>query len=177
MKKLLPIIALLVCMVLMACTSRYRLDFHMIHSDELHKVKVERTQYLTGAVLDDPFGREKVMPGPGNCIVLTTGSRGRTLSDNPDVLVAFDRYLRYSIFLQLPSRPEQDTIQVVNNSFVQLMEHYELSDEERMFFARSGTLVVDSIPGKHLYGTLRAYYENATGQPTQFDGQFKVKIR
>ncbi|MBU0984653.1 MAG: hypothetical protein KKA42_12325 [candidate division Zixibacteria bacterium] len=177
MKKLAAILTLLACVAVASCTSRYRLDFHLVQGEELQKVKIERTQYLPDAMLADPMGRDKVAPGPGNCAILVTGTRGKTYSDNPDMLVAFDTYLRYSVFLQLPSRPEPDTISVINNSFVQLMEHYELSIEDRMYFGRSGTLVVDSIPGKHLFGTLDARYENASGEAVAFVGKFKIRIR
>lgn len=163
-------------MLVIACTSRYRLDMFLVSGETKKKIKVEKTEFIMNGVLNDPVAIDKVVRGPGNCIVLITGSRGEAVQIDLSNLVGYDRYLRYKIFLQLPSKPERGLIRLENNSFVQLLGYYELLPEDKMYLAREGTLVVDSIPGKHLFGTINGNYENNKKQQVSFQGQFKVRI-
>ena len=172
-----PVVAIiLVLMQLVACTSRYRLDLYLISDETRWKIKVEQTQYIVDGVLGTPMAEEKIVPGNGNCIVLMTGTRGKNVDTDPSTLVSYDQYLRYRIYLQLPARPQTGSFELVNNSFVQLMGHYEVSADQKVFLPRMGRLVIDSISGKHLYGDIDGRFTNNQGEPVALQGKFKVKI-
>lgn len=162
--------------VLAACSSRYRRDLYLVERRGLSKVKVEKTEFVMDGVLGDPMGRDKVVVGPGNCMILTTGSRGGSTSDAESVLIDYDRYLRYKIFLQLPSRLQPGTLPLENNSFVQLLGFYERPPEDKIYLARSGEFSVDSLSDKHLFGSIDGSFENGRQEPVTFKGEFRVKV-
>jgi len=162
--------------LLFGCASRYRVELFLLQHDQRTKVKVEKSEYLIGTVLSDPRSQDKVVPGDGNCLVIVTGSRGRTLDTKAEDLVSFDRYDRYCVFLQLPSVPTPDTIPLAGNSLVQQLGRYEVEEEVKMYFPIEGTMVVDSLSGKRLFGGIDGRFENRLKETIAFQGQFKVKI-
>lgn len=161
---------------LAACASRYRRDLFLVEGSDLNKVKVEKTEFVIDGILGDPQADEKVVTGPGNCLILTTGSRGETAEGERQDLVGYDRYVRYKIFLQLPSRLQVGELPLENNSFVQLLGFYELPAEEKIFIARAGKFAIDSLTDKQLFGSMDGTYENNLKEPVKFRGEFKVKI-
>jgi hypothetical protein len=168
-------IIVLACLAV-GCSSRYRLDFFLVQDEVKEKIKIEMTEYALGAVLADPMSREKVEPGDGNCLILVTGSRGRTIDKEAEDLVSFDRYVRYRVFVQLPEGIESGRVTLTDNSFVQLLGRYERPAEDKMYLPRDGELVVDSLAGKRLYGSLNGSFENRLGELVGFEGRFKAKI-
>ncbi len=116
-------LALAALVVLAACTARYRLDLFEIRNDKSRKIKVEKTEYVIDGALNAPYEPDKVVPGQGNCIVLYTGTRGEKNEVEFGSVVGYDSYLRYRIFLQLPSQPETTTYTLPGNAFVQRFFH------------------------------------------------------
>jgi hypothetical protein len=159
-----------------SCASRYRVDLFLLQHDQRTKVKVEKTEYLIGTVLGDPLSQDKVVRGDGSCLAIVTGSRGRTLDTKAEDLVSFDRYDRYRIFLQLPSVPTPDTISLAGNSLVQLLGRYEVEVGNKVYFPIEGTVVVDSLSGRHLFGGIDGRFVNRLEDTIAFQGEFKVKI-
>jgi hypothetical protein len=157
------------------CTSRYRLNLYLVQDESRRKVKVESTQYITDAILGSPYERDRVVRGRGNCIVLTTGSRGEEVKTTSTDIIAWDRYVRFEVYLQLPPKPAPGTIPLKNNSFVHLLGRYEKPTEEKVFLAQSGNLVIDSLSHEHLFGTIDGQFENAKDETVGFQGRFKVK--
>jgi hypothetical protein len=171
------LIGALILSVAVGCTSRYRLDLYLIADEARTKVKVEKTEFAIDAVLGDPFAQIRKVPGDGNVVTLITGSRGETLSTEAQDLVSWDRYVRFQIFMELPSEIEPGPISLKDKSFVRQLGRYEQAAEDKMFFADDdGTLIVDSLADKKLYGTLESRFVNQQGKAITFSGQFKVKI-
>ncbi len=169
-------LALLFLTIFASCTSRYRMELFEIRGEEQRKIKVEKTQYINGGILADPMATEKVVKGRGSCIVLNTGARGDMADTDKATLVGYDKYLRYMIYMQLPENVRVETYPLNDRSFAHLLGEYELPAEDKMFICTGGSLVVDSIPKKHLYGEIKADYENAKGEPVTFQGKFRVKV-
>ncbi len=174
--KLRNLTVLLLLGMLVSCTSRYRLNLYLIQGESRDRVKIEKTEFITEGVLNDPFAKDKVVTGRGNCIILLAGRRGETVETNISNLVGYDQYLKYKLYLQAPSRLESGTIPLTNSSFVQVLGQYDRTTEERMYIARSGTFVIDSVSGDHLYGSVNGSYQNRPGDELTFEGKFKVKV-
>lgn len=173
------IIALLSVSLLLGasgCSSRYRMNLFLIDNGKENKIKVEQTEYISDAILGKPLDEIKVVNGKGNCIILTTGSRGKTVKTSRETIVDYDTYLSYKIFLQLPHKTKPTNIILKNNSFVQLTGHYGRSRDEKMFLAKQGSMVVDSIADKYLFGNIDGKWENNQGDSLSFRGKFKVKV-
>ena len=167
---------LMLMLTLAACTSRYRLDLFLTEGDTQSKVKVEKTEFMAGAVLGDPMSRDKVKLGDGNVIVLITGSRGRTVNTEAHDLMSYDRYARYRLFVQLAATIEAGPIVLKDNSLLQMMGRYELDAEDKLYYPIGGELVVDSLSGNKLFGTIDGRFENHKGDPISLEGRFKAKI-
>jgi len=159
-----------------ACTSRYRLDLFLMEGDVRTKIKVEKTEFMVGAVLGDPMSLDKVEPGDGNCLVLITGSRGRTLDAEARDLVSYDRYVRYRLFIQLAATVEAGSTALKDNSLLQMLGRYEIAPEDKLYYPTSGEIVVDSLAGNKLFGTIDGRFENRHGVAVAFEGRFKAKI-
>jgi hypothetical protein len=162
--------------LLFGCTSRYRLDLYMTSEGAKKKVKVEKAELLAGSALNDPYARQKTIDGVATTAIVTTGTRWHQPEDKRVFMLGFDEYLRCRIYIQLPQTPTADTIDLPGNSFVHLLGRYDLPAESKIFLPVSGTFVVDSVTSKNLFGTIHGRYENTSGTPLDFDGQFKVKI-
>ena len=170
------LVILLVTIFTAACSSRYRRDLYLVEGQEQSKVKVEKTEYIIDGILGSPNDPDKVVAGPGNCVILTTGSRGKVSGGEEPGLVDYNQYLRYKIFLQLPSRLQLTKLPLENNSFVQLLGYYELPADQKIYLARSGEFSVDSLTDKHLFGSIDGSFENSRNEPVAFKGEFRVRI-
>jgi hypothetical protein len=162
-------------LLLLGCTSRYRLDLYLIRGENRKKVKVESTQFIREAVLGNPYSRDKVVNGKGNCVVLTTGTRGERVGGEASDFISWDRYLRYDIYLQLPLDRPSGSIPLKNNAFLSLLGQFARPADETVYIATGGQLIVDSVTDKRLFATIDGQFANAVGEPVSFKGQFKVK--
>ena len=79
--------------LLLACTSRYRLDLFMTVDQEKKKVKVDESQFLKGTSLGDPYSEKKLASGSGSVLIITTGTRGMRYKQSLSGLFGFDEYL------------------------------------------------------------------------------------
>ena len=163
--------------VLVGCTSRYRLDLFLIQDEQQQKVKVESTRYVRDALLGSPFDREKLATGKGTCMVIETGSRGETMDKGEQDIISWDRYVRFELYFQLPERPTVGNIPLANNSFAHLKGHFERTVEQKVYLAENGYLAIDSLTDDHLFATVDGRYENRDGESIRFQGQFKVKSK
>ena len=159
-----------------ACTSRYRLEMFTVSEGHRSKIKVEKTEYVKGAVLGDPASRDKMVRGDGNCLVLVTGARGTAVDSHPEDIISFDRYERFQVFLQLPATLGPVSIPLKSHSFVNQLGRYEIGDESRMYFPLDGNLVTDSLAHNRLFGTVDGNYENSQHDTLSFQGKFKAKV-
>jgi hypothetical protein len=158
------------------CTSRYRLDLYITEQASRRKVDVQETQYLRGSVLADPTAQNKILPGPGNAIVITFSTRGQRESRPEYSVLTYDEQLTYRVYLQLLERPQPSTVPLRGNSFAQLLGSYEQQPEEKIYLPDSGTFVIDSVTTKRLFGAIHGDFVNSRGTPITLDGKFSVKI-
>jgi hypothetical protein len=172
----LPVILILLAVVFGACTSRYRLDLFQVADGERKKVKIEQTQYVPGTVLSMLNGEIKVVPGDGNVVVVTTGTRGGQTKREVEYVLSFDEYLRCRLHFQLAWPLKAGTVDLPGNAYLQLMGQYEWPPDARIFSPESGQLVVDSVTSKNLYATVNGLFRNNADMTYEFDGSFKVKI-
>lgn len=164
--------------VVVGCVSRYRLDLYLETQQKPTKVKIEQTNYVPGTVLLDPYAEKKIVSGDGSTAVLTVGFRGKEVTGLKNLGIGFDEYIKYLLFFQLPSVPKTAAINLTTkNSFVQLLGHYELRQDQKIFLPTSGTLTIDSVSSGNLYCTINGQYENAEKNPVHIYGRFKVKTQ
>jgi hypothetical protein len=167
---------ILLAAIIAGCTSRYRLDLFQVYGNERKKVKIEQTQFVPGTVLSKLEGEIKVVPGEGNVAVITTGTRGAQTKREIEYVLSFDEYQRCRLYFQLTWPLRADTVDLISNSYVQLLGHYHWQPEATLFAPVSGQLVVDSVTSKNLYATLNGLFRNSADLTCGFDGSFKVKI-
>jgi hypothetical protein len=173
------IIALfLVFTIIIGCASRIRLDLFMDTNGKQQKVKVELTQFVSKSVLLDPKSDEKLRVGDGNCVIITTGTRGKPQEKISvyDVL-QYDEYIKCRLYLQLPSNLVPGSQPLEGRSFVQILGRYDKPVETKLFLPKSGSVIVDSVANDRLFGTINGKFANAEGSPLNFNGKFKVKIK
>jgi hypothetical protein len=161
-----------------ACVSRYRLNLYMATETWEKKAKIERSEYVVGAEIRDPYAQEKLVQGDANCLILRIGLRGRRIgTDMTETLfLGYDEYLRCLLYLELPETPETGSLKLKDRSFVQILGRYEESAEMKIFLPESGAVVVDSIVDKKLYASLDGNYLNNENTLVRFFGQFRVKV-
>ena len=169
---------LLVVLLLAACTSRYRMEMFMDTGDERKKVKVEEKEFFPNTVLNDPYADIKLLEGDGNCLIVTIGTRGDQVKTDriKNLMFEYDEYLKERIYFQLPSELRPMSINLTGKSFIQLLGRYDQPAETKIYVPQTGALVIDSLVGNKLYGTLNGQYANNNGETVAFDGKFKVKV-
>lgn len=162
-----------------ACVSRYRLDLFQSIEQSRRKAKIQESLFVQGVVLGDPMADAKLDLGNGNCIVLTTDARGEPLDTDITETLIFGLYesLRCKLYIAIPEKIEPEIVDLKDNSLVQLLGHYELPREDKIFLPQEGRLVIDSIVDmKMLFGEVNGRFTNHQGKEIAYDGQFKVKI-
>ena len=164
-----------VATLLAACASRYRLDLFMAVEGETGKVDVEQTQYVVDARLGEFLAENKLLPGEGNVVIATTGTRRSPGDEGKMPILSFDEYLRCRLHLQLPAVPKADSIGLIDNSFVQLLGRYDWSAEDKIFMARAGYFLVDSVGSNRVFITIDGTFENHKGVALGYSGKFKLK--
>jgi len=169
---------ILIVLSLAACTSRYRLDLYMVREGERKKVGVEESEFLMDVVIGNPYTRDnKLVAGDGNCLIISTGTRGATQTAGQSDVLSWDRYLRFEIYMQLPLGKPSGRIPLKDNSFLNLLGHFERPVDETVYMPESGDLLIDSATDSHLFGTLNGEFANSAGERIGFEGQFKAKHR
>ena len=163
--------------IIASCTSRYKYDLYQTADDIRRKVKVESTKYIPNRVLGDPNSPEKFIPGNGNTIVVTTGTRGLTREVDTYSVLRFDEYLRCDIYVEIDGPLKLDTIELKDNSYLWIKGRYDQSPGSRLFYPDSGQLSGDSLKSGRIYGTLVGVWINADKVPLSFDGYIKVKYK
>jgi hypothetical protein len=161
-----------------ACISRYRTDLYMVTESGQDKIKVEQTEYVVGAVINDPYAEQKIVQGDGNCIILHTGTRGEGLKSNltETLFLSYDEYLRTLIYIQLPPEPQPGVVDLDDRSFVQILGRYEQPTETKIFLPSNGELTIDSIADQKMFCALDGEFRNNSGDSLTYRGKFKIKI-
>ncbi len=162
--------------VLSSCSGKYSRNLFMIFDEGQSKVKIEEARYIPGSVIANPFKEIKIKSGDGSIITFNTGFRGNTMKDMTDIMIGFDKYIKHTIYFQLPAVPDTGTYQLKDRSLIQLMGHYELSEESKIFLPVAGFISVDSINGNKIFGTVKGKYENNDQTPLELDGNFTIKM-
>ncbi len=160
-----------------SCSSRYRLELFMTAEETRSKVDVDQTDYFKSTVIADPKAENKLTTGPGDVVVLTINARDVHQANELYSVLKYNELITARVYLQFLDKPKLGSLPLPGNSFVHLLGEYDKLPEDKLFLADSGTVVVDSITSRQLFGTLHGQYKNPKGTPLLFDGRFKVKIR
>ncbi len=166
-----------IAIIAVSCSSRYRLELFMTAEEARSKVDIDQTDYFKSMVIADPNAENKLTTGPGDVVVLTINARDIHQANELYSVLKYSEYLRARVYLQFLDKPKVGSLPLPGNSFVHILGEYDKRPEDKVFLADSGTVVVDSMSSKQLYGTLHGQYKNPKGTSLLFDGRFKVKIR
>jgi len=158
-----------------ACASRYRTNLYLLRGESRQKVDIEGTQYVMDAVLGSPYEENRLVRGDGNCVIIATGSRGERLETTVTDIVAWDRYVRFEIYLQLPPTLRAEVLPLRNNAFAYLLGYFDRPIEQKVYLGREGTLTIDSLSGRNLFLTIAGRFENSVADTLGFEGRFKIK--
>lgn len=170
------LVSSLTLLLIIGCTSRYRLDLYMSLGEEQKRVKVERTEFVLDAELGDPFANQKVIAGDGGVVIVTTGIRGAKLENELEGIFGFDEYISSRLFLQVKRPLQKDSLNLTGNSFVHLLGKYDWSPEAKIFMPREGYLKIDSVTSRDFFGTVNGTFRNNQDFEIAFNGRFKVKV-
>ena len=159
------------------CVSRYRMDFYMVDGENRKKIEIEATEYTIDTRLNDPLAAPRLMPGSTSTVTISVGTRGDR-EGAKDLVIAFDEYLKYRIYVELPSPLSAGPVNLIGHSFVQLLKRYELPPEESAYLPVSGNFVIDSVKDSDMFATLQnGVWKNSIDSTVAFEGRLKIKIR
>ena len=171
-----PALFLLIGLALAACSSKYTHNLYLTTGEERSKVKVTQTEYIPRSRLAPPYARAPIVAGDRQCVVLTTRSRGKALETKfLQEFMGFDEYLACRVYLEFPElRP--DSIPLQNHGYVHVLGRYDLPAENKVFVPESGFIVVDTVDGRYVIGTVEGDFVNRPGQRLTIDGRFRTKV-
>lgn len=162
-------------LLLLGCSSRYRLELFLRHQQQMKKVDLEGTQYLRDVRIADPFQPDRLAPGSSSVAVATYGTRWNENGRVQFAVFGWDEQMRCNLLLELPQMPQPDSFDLVDRSVVQLLGHYDWSPKRRIFLPQSGYFTLDSVTSKHLFFTIEGNFQNPQGEDLQLSGRFKVR--
>ncbi len=159
------------------CVSRYRMDLFMVNGENRQKVDIEATAYVIDTRLNDPLAENKLGPSTtSSTVTISVGTRGAP--NDKDLVLGFDEYLKYRIFIEIPTPLKPGRVALTDHSFVQMLKRYELPPEWKIYKPVSGSFVVDSVRESDLYATLQdGIWKNSVDSTVAFEGRLKLKIK
>ena len=167
-----------ICLLIGACTSRYRMDLYLVDDLHRYKMQVDQTAFARGTRLNsDPYGVPKVVVGDKSTVMIATGRRGAPEDRVTELGIGIDEYIIYRIYLELPADLTAGEVPLIDNSFVRLMKYFEIPADEKIFLPVSGQFTIDSVRSGDLFGTFtNARWENQNGIPVGFAGRVRFKV-
>ncbi len=160
------------------CVSRFRQDLYLTGEGPQKRVTVEGTKFIADATLNNPLDNMKYRAGSQNVGILTIATRFNK-SDSVQTTpwnFSFDESWRADVYLQLPKPLKDGQYLLQEHSFAVLLEQYELSGDERVFYALTGHLTIDSLTSRDAYCHINGEFANGKKEPMNLDGSFKLKI-
>ena len=170
---------ILMVLSILGCSSRYRLDLFLQTESFQKKVNVEQTQFIKDSRLADPLSDSKIILGNGNSAIITVSTRIKTKNElDTDIpqIFTFDNIWKSHLYLNIPQKYEIKKYELIGNSFINLLEHYELKSEEKVFLPRSGYYQIDSVTSSLMFLTIDGEFINQNNISVSLNGQFKIKI-
>jgi hypothetical protein len=168
----------LIVLLGLGCSSRYRLNMYRVEGEVRRGIDVEETTFAINTKLNDPYGVPKVITGDRSTVVISVSWRGETISGGERFGLGFDRYIRYRIYMEMPMLPKPATIDLRGNSFVRLMQFYEIPPDDKIFLPVSGQFIIDSVKSDDVYATFRdGRWENKQGLAVRFEGSLKFPVQ
>ncbi len=165
-------------MQIAGCASRFRQDLYLTGEGPRKRVKIEHTQLIRDADLSDPQEQTKYKAGDHNVAVLTVSTRhNRPDSSGTAWEFSFDESWRADVYIQMPEPIQPGRYNLQGLSYAVLIEQYQLTNDQRAFYALSGDFVVDSISMRDAFVTINGKYANAKQESMTLDGTFKLKFR
>ena len=168
---------LVLILILPSCSKKYSTSMETIIQGTARNGSVEEVKFFPRSRLGVPFSRNQIEPGSNNCLIVTSTCRGKTTDDPLAALLAYDQYLVYRIFLEVPDPVTVARHDLLDRSFVQLAGAFELPPEDKIYYPDSGYVGIESIDGDKLFGVLKGSFKNTKGEEVRFTGTFRARVR
>ncbi len=158
-----------------ACRHRLRPQLYQIENNSRIRLEQSDCYYSTGFRLSDKPDSIAFIPGVGNLLITN-----QTLTDTAQVyfpagIMSVDKKITYRIYIDLPEKLTQDSLDITDRSICHIIGQYELDEKLKMYYCRRGYLLIDSLKRSGFYGILSAQYQNRQGDTLVFEGNMKVK--
>jgi hypothetical protein len=174
----LVISVLFIAFVLQAsCASRYRLDFLMDTGHGTMKAKINGTQVVLEAKLNEPYAEKVISSGSGAVLLVSTETRGLKAGLSQSQYFGFDELIRSELYLEFDYPFKKDSIDLSEHAMVQMLGHYSWTPEARIFLPESGYCLIDSVTSDFLYATAKGSFVNNGEKQLSIEGQFRARIK
>lgn len=164
-------------LVLVACSPKYSTIIDTVIDGSHRGGSVEEVKFFPASRLGNPNSRYQIQEGDGNCLIVTATCRGETTEDDFSALLAYDQYLVYRIFMQIPDSVQMSRHNLIDSSFVQLSGMYQVPAEDKIFFPDSGYVEIVEIDGSRMYARFDGHFRNTKGETLSFSGNFRTKFK
>lgn len=129
---------LLILSMTVGCSSRYRMSVHVTSENGIKRTSVKEIKLINNASLNNPYREEKLIPGDNSVAIIELNFRGQEKESKIEQLLSYDENVRLKLFLQISHPLKIENLTALDNSFAQLLEHFELPADEKMFIPKSG---------------------------------------
>jgi len=160
-----------------SCASRYRLDLLMDTGHGSRRAKINGTQVVLDAQLNEPYASEIIGAGPKAVLLVSTETHGSRAGVSQSQYFGFDEIIRSEVYFELSYPFKEDSIDLKGNSMMQMLGHYNWTPKSKIFLPESGYCVIDSVTSKFLYATTAGRYVNDENKMISISGQFKALIK
>lgn len=141
------------------------------------KARINGTQVVLDARLNEPYAAEVIISGSGAVLLVSTETRGLKAGLSQSQYFGFDELIRSELYLEFDYPFSNDSIDLKEHSMVQMLGHYSWTPEARVFLPEYGYCLVDSVTSDFLFATAKGSFVNNEEKKLSISGQFKARIK
>lgn len=165
---------LLLC-CLASCKSTHFTIAEEIHDNTAIRYTTKTTWYTMGKSIALTRGKYQLVPSDSVVLFVEGESTGEAVTGSSIAELKLAKTARF--YFTLPPRIQPGKYKTGLKSIGEVMGSVNYAAGENLFTCQTGTVVVDSLRGEEMFGTISGTYRNTKNQSLKLDGAFRAKPR
>ncbi len=176
MKKVL-VIFLLMGLVIFGVTSCKKTYFSIaeeINENIAIKYTISTSYYMMGKAIELTRGKFHVVPGDSIVLFVEGKSTKSPVGNESVAQMQLAKTARF--YATMPVRLDVGEYVITHKSICEMMGSLNYGPGENLFTCQSGKVVIDSLKGEEIFGSITGTYRNTKNQSLRVDGLVRAKL-
>ncbi|MCK5127870.1 MAG: hypothetical protein KAR42_16555 [candidate division Zixibacteria bacterium] len=176
LKRFLIIVTLgLLLLSLISCSKSYFTIAEEVHENTAIKYKTVNSFYEMGKSIELTRGKFQLIPGDSIVLFIEGRSTKSTVSGETFAELPTAKSARF--FVTLPISIAEGKYNTTHKAICEIIGSLNYQTGEGLFTCQSGEVVIDSLKGEKLFGSITGKYRNTKNQSLTVNGNIEANIR